>query len=746
VINKISARRCTMKIISNLALLTLLLALGFYLWQASQSTEGPKPQNTKTAAKPPESAILQIDPGGHKAMINDIVFTPDGRFLVSASNDKLIRVWDIETGKTVRTLRGQIEEGHKGKIYAMALSPDGQWLAAGGFLAGNDDNQYAIRLYDFHTGNIVALFKGHTNVVLSLAFSPDAHYLVSGSADFNAILWDVSQQRRLHNLQGHTDAIYAVAFTPDSKRVVTGSYDHSLRLWQVQEGQLIATLKGHTDKVYAVAISPQTGTIASGSVDHTIRFWNGQTGDFIKTLADQGSVVGSLTFSPDGRYLLSGCGRGGQFCVYVWTIPEGQKLVTYKAHDNIIRATAISPDGRWAATGGDSNQAIHIWSLRDGQFKQRLVGVGALIWAVGFANDGKTLAWGKSTNSGWQINDYGPLEYYLTLPTPTRLFGTPKRLYNTNNYQQAQDQWHDWTLSTRSGKGGHNAILEILHQNRTITSIERGNIDGYGHFSYTFTPDGQSIISGGGHGILTAYNREGTKLGDYIGHKGTVWALAVSPDGSLLASASDDQTVRLWNTETFENLLTLFHGNYGEWIAWTPSGHYTGSPNGDQMIGWQINRGVDKAADYITAAQMRDSLYRPDIVANTLILRSLKQALAQSQPIQSHVEQLAQSQPPQFDIIFPPNHSQTEIWHLPLELSIAANTNPVEAIEVYLNDELVITRGKILLPPRREAYRKTLIIPLEQGENRLRVVLSNSIGQTAKDRQIYFANPRLQQQ
>ncbi|WP_320409039.1 WD40 repeat domain-containing protein [Candidatus Marithrix sp. Canyon 246] len=115
------------------------------------------------------------------------------------------------------------------------------------------------------------------------------------------------------------------------------------------------------------------------------------------------------------------------------------------------------------------------------------------------------------------------------------------------------------------------------------------------HSSYTFTPNGQTIISGGSHGVITAYQRNGSKIGDYVGHTGDVWAVAVSADGRFLVSGAADQTVRLWNVRTRENLLTLFHGSNGEWVVWTPSGHYASSPNGDKMIGWQINKGVDKA-------------------------------------------------------------------------------------------------------------------------------------------------------
>ncbi|HEC85416.1 MAG TPA: hypothetical protein ENI48_09305, partial [Thioploca sp.] len=297
----------------------------------------------------------------------------------------------------------------------------------------------------------------------------------------------------------------------------------------------------------------------------------------------------------------------------------------YKGHDNIVAATAVSPDGRLVATGGGSNHEIHLWTLRDGKRQKRLSGVGASTWAVGFSADGRTLAWGKTWTQHNPAKGYGPLEYTITLPASEGFLGAPRKISNRDKkpsfsqklgFSRAQDKWRNWTLRHRAGGhyGDKDAILEIRHQNRTKASIERGTTDGYAHRSYTFTPDGQRIISGGANGVLTAYDRDGNKLGDYVGHTSDVWAVAVSPDGRLLASGSGDQTVRVWDVQSRENLLTLFHGSDGEWVAWTPSGHYVSSPNGDKMVGWQINRGADKAADYISA--------RPDIVADTVRLHS----------------------------------------------------------------------------------------------------------------------------
>ena len=234
---------------------------------------------------------------------------------------------------------------------------------------------------------------------------------------------------------------------------------------------------------------------------------------------------------------------------------------------------------------------------------------------MGFSADGRSIAWGNS--GGWDNPmDRGPLEIALRLPSSGETLSPPEAVKSAEGWLRAKASFGALALQHRKGGAyGYDAILDVLKGGKPSgVAIERGSTDGYGHNSYSFTPDGKTIVSGGGNGFLTAYGLDGKKIGDFAGHEGEVWAVAASPDGRTLVSGSADQTVRLWNLKTRELLITIFRGEDGEWVAWTPEGFYTGSEGAAKLVGWQINQGPDKAAKYITAGQLRKALFRPDLV------------------------------------------------------------------------------------------------------------------------------------
>src|SRR5262249_36695288 len=269
----------------------------------------------------------------------------------------------------------------------------------------------------------------------------------------------------------------------------------------------------------------------------------------------------------DGKGLLSTCGYGD--CLgkpqIVWEVGSGKRLQQLQQHDDIVIAAAISPDGRFAATGGHADEAIRVWELAMGapvnspQGKPLvLAGTGASGWAVGFSADGQRIAWGAAPRFSAH-NDRGPLGFQLHLPRKAGELGQPERLdaAAANSFGRSRAEFDTYAISHRAGTrqvsgdiGFEDAFLDIKKDGRVVASIKRGSTDGYRHRAYTFTPDGKNIISGGNNGVLIAYDMKGQKLGDFIGHQNEVWALAPSPDGRFLVSGSADQTVRLWNLRT----------------------------------------------------------------------------------------------------------------------------------------------------------------------------------------------------
>jgi WD40 repeat protein len=682
-----------------------------------------------------DTPILTLDTGGHMATVAALAFTPDGTQVISAGHDKVIRVWDWRADEAVRMIRGQSGPGLEGMIYAIALSPNGRWLAVGGFLGPQEKDVPigAIRLYDFASGQLKQLLNGHDNAVFALAFSPDGKRLISGSGDNSAIIWEVESGRILHQLSGHQSSVVGVAFNGNGALVATASRDRTLKLWSA-DGELRSTLEGHTRIVNGVAFSPADQSVVSASWDHTVKFWDIETGQ-LKRSIDRDCGEG-LSYTPDGRFVV--CSEGAVIDTRTY-----EEKINHAPSTG--RKAVISPDGRLAATVNEQSHAVLIWEIETGRTVATLDSTGNSIWALGFSPDGCDLAWGHTTKTPLQVNDMGDVDLEISIPcTAERPISAPRRISRqVGAYTKPVTKHGDIELELAGPNAGNMNLLHAKRGSMNIATLD-ARTRGFRHQVYTFTPDGKTVLSGGANGQLHAYEIESGKVARFDGHTGYVYALAVSPDGKLAASGATDKTINIWNTNTGELIVTFFYGSDGEWVMWTPQGYYTSSPNGDTMIGWQINKGSDQAADYVTANQLRTHFYRPDIVQRAIFLASATTAVAQARSADLSLSDLLKRRPPAFDIISPQHGAHASATPVELQLKLELNDDPIQAIEVLVNGRQATTptlRNATARLASLGVLERRIEVPLEQGENNIRIVARNQVGQTSRDFILFHDRP-----
>ncbi|MBI3466717.1 MAG: protein kinase [Planctomycetes bacterium] len=303
-----------------------------------QKPPAPKPPPDLPAKQPPRSPKPGVEMiKDHTNKVRAAAFSPDGKVLATAGDDKSIRLWEVATGKRKERIP------HTAAVHGLAFSPDGKMLASGGA-------DKAVTLWDVVTGEKKKTFPVARTIVW-IAFAPDGRTLATvGDKQQVPVLWDAATGKEGASLQGHMDYVNAAAFSPDSKTVATVSDDRTVQLWDAATGKTKATLNAHDRTVYCLAFSPDGQRLATGSGDKTVVIWDVGTGKVIKpVLEDQGSVV-FVGWTPDGR-IVSKTYRDG---VSLWNPAVNKPVVIRKEFDAPLVSIgklyhadiALTPDGR----------------------------------------------------------------------------------------------------------------------------------------------------------------------------------------------------------------------------------------------------------------------------------------------------------------------------------------------------------------------------------------------------------------
>ena len=190
----------------------------------------------------------------------------------------------------------QALKGHEGSISSAALSPNTLTI-----LTGSEDK--TARLWDVLTGEELLSFNGHTQAITAVAYSPNEKTVLTGSADGLVCLWHSKTGELLKEIKAHTSSITALAFSANSNILLTGSKDRTVKLWNAHTGVLLTLLKGHTYSIASVAYNPRGTTVLTASWDGSIRLWDSKTGEKLKQTITNG-IIRTVTFSPNGHTIL----------------------------------------------------------------------------------------------------------------------------------------------------------------------------------------------------------------------------------------------------------------------------------------------------------------------------------------------------------------------------------------------------------------------------------------------------------
>jgi WD40 repeat protein/serine/threonine protein kinase len=568
-------------------------------WLKTLSAQSPRWPAARTLAADALSRGIGQVFRAHTGGINAVAFSPDGKTIVTASDDRTVRLWPLDMSEP------KILEGHTDEVWAAAYSPDGKLVATGG-------KDKVVRLWDIAKGTSV-LLEGHLQWVTHVTFSPDGQWLASQGLGDGIFLWNVATKEGVRvatNLgvemsrgpafsgdgrilafveagklvvwdvktgrrdlwPGQTSICSSIAISPDARTIATGGVDGLIRLYSTTGG-LNRTLRVHTEEITALLFSHDGTALISGSKDRSVRSMDILSAA-VRILGLYGGEVKTMTLSPDGKQLAVG---GKDRNVIVWNVADGQRTTLGGFQDWLaFHGVTFSPDGKYLAAAG-FDQTMRVWRMGDRVDRVVAEQPEALLSAT-YLPDGNRIVATTLSGAVWL--------YSLDAAAPRMIGKHEGRVLDLRIFP-------DGNKVATSGEDGVIRIMTLTGELPTVLRAYRGNT-----YRMAISPDGKYIATGGVDKKVRLWDLSTNTFEVLFDHEMNIESLAFSPDGKTLASASDDTTVQLIQLNPREVKLLGKAEKGVRVLTFSPDGKTLAAGSMDHTIRlWDLAAGTNRVID-----------------------------------------------------------------------------------------------------------------------------------------------------